>query len=87
MENPTACQRLLGSLSEYIDGTLSESLCEEIEKHMSGCENCQIVVDTVRKTIDLVQVSCGPGEVPDEVRKRLFVRLNLEDYLEVNPES
>jgi mycothiol system anti-sigma-R factor len=87
MENPTACQRLLSSLSEYIDGTLSESLCEEIEKHMSGCENCQIVVDTVRKTIDLVQINCGPGEVPDEVRKRLFVRLNLEDYLEVNPES
>ena len=87
MHDKTACHRLLGSLSEYIDGALSESLCEEIERHMSGCEDCQIVVDTVRKTIDLVQISCGPGKVPDEVRKRLFVRLNLEDYVEKNPES
>lgn len=82
MHDHTACRRLLGSLSEYIDGTLSESLCEEIEKHMSGCENCQIVVDTMRKTVDLVQICAGPETVPDEVRKRLFLRLNLEDFLE-----
>jgi anti-sigma factor (TIGR02949 family) len=87
MHEKTACQRLLGSLSEYLDGTLSESLCEEIERHMAGCDDCQIVVDTVRKTIELVQITCGPGDVPDEVRKRLFLRLNLDDYLEKAPES
>ncbi len=81
MHDETTCRRLLGSLSEYIDGELNECLCEEIEKHLAECENCQIVVDTMRKTIDLVQICCEPETVPDEVRKRLYKRLNLEDYL------
>lgn len=29
------CRHLLGSLSEYIDGTLGEDLCVEIESHLS----------------------------------------------------
>ncbi len=78
----TTCETLLGSLSDYIDGQLSEELCHEIEKHISECENCRIVVDTTRKTIDLVRVSNQTESgLPDDVRSRLFKRLNLDDYL------
>ena len=74
------CKALLGSLSEYIDGELPADLCGEIEKHLEGCENCRVVLNTTRRTIDLVHAPADE-EVPDEVRARLFKRLNLDEYL------
>jgi anti-sigma factor RsiW len=77
------CQTLLGSLSEYVDGTLSEELCEEIDRHIAECQNCHIVVDTLRKTISLYHESAAEtGIVPGVVRERLFRTLNLDDYLQ-----
>ena len=78
------CEALLGSLSEYIDGELSLELCHEIEKHLAGCENCRVVLNTTRRTIDLVQSPAESVPVPDDVRERLFKRLNLDDYIKPN---
>jgi anti-sigma factor (TIGR02949 family) len=75
------CKAMLGSLSEYIDGELPPELCQEIEQHLAGCDNCRIVLNTTKRTIDLVQMPVEQEEVPDDVRERLFKRLNLDDYL------
>jgi anti-sigma factor (TIGR02949 family) len=75
------CRHLLGSLSEYIDGGLDDALCREIEEHMAGCENCRVVVDTMRKTVSLYREDAQQTNAPDEARQRLFKRLNLEDFL------
>jgi anti-sigma factor RsiW len=75
------CKYLLGSLSDYIDGDLSEEICAEIERHMAGCENCRIVVDSLRKTVYLYRVTSDQEALPDDVRQRLFHSLNLDDYL------
>jgi len=75
------CENLLSSLSEYIDGGLSPELCQEIEKHLTGCENCRVVLNTTKRTIDLVQQPENQAAVPEDVRERLFKRLNLDDYL------
>lgn len=76
------CKDLLGALSDYVDGTLGEALCAEIEKHLADCENCRVVVDTLRKTVYLYRASAAPDAVPSEVRQRLYKRLDLEDFLE-----
>ncbi|MBN2387291.1 MAG: zf-HC2 domain-containing protein [Anaerolineales bacterium] len=76
----TDCRDLLGSLSDYVDGSLGDQLCLEIERHMSECQNCRIVVDTLRKTISLYHQTAAPADVPAGVRERLFRTLNLEDY-------
>ena len=83
--NHVNCENLLGSLSEYIDGALSAELCQEIEKHLAGCDNCRVVLNTTRRTIDLVQLPETRAPVPSEVRERLFRRLNLDDYLNSKP--
>ena len=77
------CKALLGSLSEYIDGELPTDLCAQLEKHLEGCDNCRIVLNTTRRTIDLVQVS-SEENVPDDVRERLFKRLNLDEFPNLN---
>ena len=79
------CQALLGSMSEYIDGELPADLCREIEKHLEGCENCRVVLNTTKRTIDLVQIPPEEETVPEDVRERLFLRLKLDDYL--NPKK
>jgi hypothetical protein len=82
MHEKKDCQHLLGCLSEYIDGSLSKNLCEELEEHLANCDDCQIVIDSMRKTINLCQICADEATLPEEVRKRLFLCLHLEDYLE-----
>jgi anti-sigma factor (TIGR02949 family) len=76
------CKTYLGSLSDYIDGELREELCRELERHLAGCEDCRVVVDTTRKTIYLVH-ECADSDAPcpEDVRERLFKRLNLDDLV------
>jgi len=79
--DPHKCSQLISTISEYVDGTLSPQLCADLEKHLCDCENCTIVVDTLRKTLELVQTCTGDDCLPDDVRKRLFHSLNLDDYI------
>ena len=76
------CHHLLDSLSDFIDDSLSEDLCAEIKHHMDDCEDCRVVVDTLRKTVYLYRSSAPSPEVPKDVRQRLFHRLDLDEYLQ-----
>ena len=80
--NHENCEQLLGSLSEYIDGELTPELCEEIEKHLAGCDDCRVVLNTTKRTIDLVHAPIEKPDLPEDVRERLFKRLKLDDYLD-----
>ncbi len=75
------CRKLLASLSEYVDGALDESICDVIEQHMGECERCEIVVDTLRKTVELYRATVPAPPVPEDVRARLFLRLELTDFM------
>ena len=81
MHRHEECRQLLNSLSDYVDGDLQQELCDEIELHMKDCDNCRIVIDTLSKTVSLYQTSSEPAEVPDEVRQRLYHRLDLDEFL------
>jgi anti-sigma factor (TIGR02949 family) len=75
------CHHLLSSLSEYVDGSLEEQLCAELEGHLADCEDCRVVVDTLHKTVYLVHQSASQTGTPENVRQRLFRRLNLDEFL------
>jgi predicted anti-sigma-YlaC factor YlaD len=74
------CKSLLESLSDYVDGTAQEQLCQEIERHLNDCDDCRIVVDTLKKTVSLYHASFK-AELPLDTRERLFMRLDLGDFL------
>ena len=71
------CQEMLGALSDFIDGELEAHLCAEIEAHMRDCPDCQVMVDTLRKTVVLYQ-KYGQSQVPEDVQHRLYAVLDLE---------
>ena len=64
------CEEMLAFLNEYVDGTIPPSICAEFEKHMAGCNPCQIVVDNIRNTITLYK-NGQPYELPVQVHDRL----------------
>ncbi len=74
------CGDLLGPLSDYISGEAAESLCAQIEAHMAECEDCRVMVDTLRKTIFLYRAD-NPSELPGDVRRRLYQKLDLSAFL------
>lgn len=82
-----SCQQMLSTLGEYVDGDLNEALCRELERHMQDCQRCRIVVDTLRKTVELYQDTGEQDDLPAGVRERLYLRLNLEDYMKENVEK
>jgi anti-sigma factor RsiW len=75
------CRHLLGNIGEYTDGALAGELCAEIERHLENCPNCQIVVNTLRKTVELYHDTAEDDEMPGAVRARLFACLDLGEYL------
>ena len=68
------CGELLALLNEYVDGTVDPAICDEFEKHMAGCNPCQVVVDNIRKTITLYQ-NGQPYELPMAFRTKLYATL------------
>lgn len=73
------CRQWLGQLSDYVDGDLAEEMCQEIRRHMQDCQNCRVVVDTLRKTVSLYRVQ-GQEPVPGNVEDHLLRVLNLQDF-------
>jgi anti-sigma factor RsiW len=68
------CKKIIIELTSYLDGTLDARMKLDLEQHLSRCQNCRIVVDTTRKTI---QIFCGsePLPLPEDVRERLHAAL------------
>ncbi|MEJ5203657.1 MAG: zf-HC2 domain-containing protein [Anaerolineales bacterium] len=81
MSGQKHCHDLIETLSDYVDGNLNPVLCEELERHLRECPNCRIVVNTLRKTIELYQKEAQEETLPDDVRERLFRRLDLTSFL------
>jgi anti-sigma factor (TIGR02949 family) len=64
------CLDYIKELNDYLDGELDPSVCAEIEKHIGECNNCRIMVDSLRQTVRL----CREGKeekLPEELESRL----------------
>jgi RNA polymerase sigma-70 factor (ECF subfamily) len=57
------CKEMFAELSNYLDDELDDSLCEELEKHMNGCEPCKAFLSSLEKSIQ--QCHMAPNEAPD----------------------
>ena len=59
---------------EGVAVALNYAICEEFEKHVAGCNPCQVVVDNIRKTITLYKAG-RPYDLPVKFRERLHSTL------------
>ncbi len=68
------CKGVIYEISNYIDGELDAAMKEELERHLSHCEDCSMVVDQTKKTVEIFCDS-EPVALPDAVRSRLHAAL------------
>jgi anti-sigma factor RsiW len=72
------CRELFERLSEYVDGELSQEICQEIQRHMEGCDPCVAFAKTLKKTADLCRRLPSqpiPPEVAADLRTFLATHL------------
>ncbi len=68
------CDAVFALLSEYLDGELPSTTCEELERHIQGCEPCVAFVESLRKSVKLgrsykPEVTLAP--LTDDVKQKL----------------
>ena len=64
------CRQVVDKISEYLDGGLDPEMVRELERHLEHCEDCRVVVDTTRKTVEIFYQT-EPAPLPNDVRERL----------------
>lgn len=71
------CEAVIREISNYLDGDLEADLRREIEAHLSGCKECQVIIDQTRFT---VAIFCDSEmvDLPDDVRDRLHQALRYK---------
>ncbi len=77
-QRPRHCRELFAELSDYLDGALDDQLCEELEKHMDGCQPCQAFLQSLEQTIEQCRHHC-----PARLSRRAAARTRkaiLADY-------
>jgi len=60
------CKAMFAELSNYLDEQLDDSLCEELERHMHGCEPCRVFLASLEATIQDCRSS--PTENPPKAK-------------------
>jgi anti-sigma factor RsiW len=76
------CKGVVRELSNYIDGDLDLAMKQELERHLGHCEDCTIIVDQTKKTVEIFCDS-EPVALPSDVRVRLHEALHrkMQDKL------
>ncbi|MFO0879408.1 MAG: zf-HC2 domain-containing protein [Gemmataceae bacterium] len=68
------CEELLKALNAYLDDETVLAVYREFADHLAGCNPCQVVVDNLRKTIQLYKAG-QPYPMPAAFQERLRTAL------------
>ena len=46
------CKRIFAMLSDYLNAELPVKNCDELERHLKGCEPCLAYLETLKRTVE-----------------------------------
>ncbi len=75
---PDRCKAMFAELSNYLDEQIDDSLCDELEKHLDGCEPCKAFLASLQATIE--QCRKSPAECPNGKKAAKLRKEILENY-------
>lgn len=70
----TDCKRMFAALSDYIDGELPDSSCDDIRRHLSDCAPCIAFLKDLNRAVDNVK-NVPPPRPDPAVAKRIRAKL------------
>ena len=68
------CTEFLAMLDDLIDDAVSAETRAELQKHLHGCDHCEVTLSTTRKTIEIYR-SHEIYEMPSGLRDRLHAAI------------
>jgi anti-sigma factor RsiW len=71
------CKHVWERISDYLDGTLSPELLEQVQKHLEHCEICSAILDSTRNIL-ILTADERVFELPLGFSERLHARLEAE---------
>jgi anti-sigma factor RsiW len=60
------CADFMAEIGNYLEGDVADEVRLQLERHLSHCVTCQVVVNSSRKTIQIVTDS-GSFDLPQPV--------------------
>jgi anti-sigma factor RsiW len=73
------CVELVDSLSDYLDGAVSEGQRRRVEQHLETCEGCRAALDQFQTVIRLASrlTAADMAHIDAGVRDRLIATLGI----------
>jgi len=71
------CKHVWNHISEYLDGTLSPELLQQVQQHLDHCEICSAILDSTRNIL-ILTADERVFELPLGFSVRLHARLEDE---------
>jgi anti-sigma factor (TIGR02949 family) len=68
------CKQFLQELNDYLDPSIDTETKMHLERHVSECPNCFVIVDTTMKTLRVYK-GVDAQQVPEDLQKRLWAAL------------
>jgi anti-sigma factor RsiW len=65
------CTQLDDRLTELMEGTLPADVCEEVNRHLAECSDCQLARQDLEALARLCREAATPTTMPDDVRHRV----------------
>ena len=73
------CIEVLGYLSDYLDGELSQEVRDRIEAHLRGCDQCERFGGQMSQIVKSLRVHLqDPAPIEEGIARRLRDRLRAE---------
>jgi len=69
-----SCSDFMAEIGNYLEGDLAAEVRQQIENHLSHCQTCHVVVDSTRKTLQIV-TDTGSFDLPEAVSKPITERV------------
>jgi hypothetical protein len=63
-----SCADFMAELGNYLEEDVAAEVRQQLENHLSHCQTCQVVVDSTRKTLQIVTDS-GSFDLPEAAVK------------------
>jgi anti-sigma factor (TIGR02949 family) len=68
------CKQFLQELNDFLDPNCDPETRRHLEKHVTECPNCFVIVDTTKKTMQVYK-GCQPQAIPEDIKTRLWKAL------------
>ena len=69
-----SCRDFMSELGNLLDDDVAAEVREQLQSHLSHCNQCQVLYDSTRKTLRIVTES-GSFEYPEPIAEPLVGRI------------